>query len=377
MFGLLQPCRHVLDDDLREQWRAHLCGLCLSLRDGHGQAARLTTNTDAVMVSVLTAAQQASTATTTAAGPCPLRGMRSADVVAAQQPGVRLATAASLTLATAKARDTVAEQHHALARRSPLRTRAASTAARAFGSRAVHSGGVLDVGTVLATLDEQAPTERRATDLEALTAPTARACAEVFASSARLADAPSNVEPLSDIGADFGRLAHLLDAIDDRDDDAANGSFNPLAASGTGDDEALGRADLLAERIAERYRDLALHDDRLLRALLIDGVAQAVRRRRGTADRRAMSTAAAPYARRGTWPREQPPEWPERWPYPPPFPPNRHWYQRILPFAGVSCCGPALCTDHWNHCTDKYKAACCDCGDCGDGCCNGCCDCTC
>ena len=57
MFGLLSPCRHTLGDDLIDQWRSHMCGLCVSLRDGHGQAGRLTTNTDAIMVSVLTAAQ--------------------------------------------------------------------------------------------------------------------------------------------------------------------------------------------------------------------------------------------------------------------------------------------------------------------------------
>ncbi|HQV18452.1 MAG TPA: DUF5685 family protein, partial [Gordonia sp. (in: high G+C Gram-positive bacteria)] len=80
MFGLLSPCRHTLDDDLLEQWRAHMCGLCVSLRDQHGQASRLTTNTDAIMVSVLTAAQSSAPTASTDVGRCPLRGMRPATV---------------------------------------------------------------------------------------------------------------------------------------------------------------------------------------------------------------------------------------------------------------------------------------------------------
>ncbi|MET9200468.1 DUF5685 family protein, partial [Gordonia sp. NPDC003585] len=76
MFGLLSPCRHAFDDELMSQWRSHMCGLCVSLRDNHGQAMRLTTNTDAVMVSVLTAAQRVEAPASTEVGRCALRGMR-------------------------------------------------------------------------------------------------------------------------------------------------------------------------------------------------------------------------------------------------------------------------------------------------------------
>ncbi len=36
---------------------AHLCGLCLALRGDHGQLARVVTNYDGLLVSVLTEAQ--------------------------------------------------------------------------------------------------------------------------------------------------------------------------------------------------------------------------------------------------------------------------------------------------------------------------------
>ena len=45
--GLVRPCRHRLGQELQERWQAHLCGLCLTLRDEAGQAARVLTGYDA------------------------------------------------------------------------------------------------------------------------------------------------------------------------------------------------------------------------------------------------------------------------------------------------------------------------------------------
>lgn len=374
MFGLLQPCGHLLDDELRREWQSHLCGVCLALRDGHGQASRMVTNTDTVMVSVLAAAQRSSAVTTRTAGPCPLRGMRTAEVVRSAEPGVQIAAAASLALAAAKADDVVAEQRLGLAAPDFGKARAA-----AFASRSLHrrmaGATAIDVDAVLSPLATQAGIECAPTDLESLLEPTARACAAVFAATADQAGAAENRATLSDIGADFGRLAHLLDAVDDREADRAAGDFNPLEATGTSDEAAVARAESLAERIADRYATLSLHDDRLLATLLLGSVAKAVRARRSMVSRRHVRCAAAPISYSEGWPAVRPPDFPERAPYPPPFKPNRRWYERILPFSGVTCCGPALCTDHWNHCSDKYvgPAGDCDC-DCDCDCCD-CCDC--
>jgi hypothetical protein len=46
VFGVVRPCRHVLCGSLFRDWTAHLCGLCLTLRAEHGQAARLVTDYD-------------------------------------------------------------------------------------------------------------------------------------------------------------------------------------------------------------------------------------------------------------------------------------------------------------------------------------------
>ncbi|MGC5247548.1 DUF5685 family protein [Gordonia sp. DT219] len=359
MFGVLSPCRHRLGDELTAQWRAHMCGLCLALRDGHGHLARLTTNTDAVMISILTEAQRGIEASTTRAGRCPLRGMRPATVVAAADPGIRLAATASLTLAAAKAGDVGAEQQLGLAPPSRIATLAARAASPLLRRSAAADGGP-DVDTILATLDRQAEIECTTTCLDELTGPTAQACAEVFAATADAADVPANRADLATMGSDFGRIAHLLDAVDDYHSDALAGAFNPLRASGTDVDSALSDCRRLVTAIGTRYTRLHLGDDRLLRAVLLDGLRHAI----------AQRTHA-----RTQWPPYRPPEYPQSWPYPPPFPPNRGFADRIGPFLASACMGKACCADHWNHCSDKFKEPCCDGSDCCDCDCGDCCDC--
>src|SRR4051794_41552657 len=95
MKGLVRPCRHGLGPELQERWRAHLCGLCLTLRDEAGQSARVLTGYDALLLSVLVEAQAGKLPTSTA-GRCPLRGMRTAQVIRADLPAIQLAAAGSL-----------------------------------------------------------------------------------------------------------------------------------------------------------------------------------------------------------------------------------------------------------------------------------------
>ena len=73
MLGLVRSCTSHLDPEVRGRWRAHLCGLCLALRDEHGHLARVVTNLDALVVSALVEAQDPAAPRRTA-GPCALRG---------------------------------------------------------------------------------------------------------------------------------------------------------------------------------------------------------------------------------------------------------------------------------------------------------------
>ncbi|MBM7092470.1 hypothetical protein JTP67_28935, partial [Streptomyces sp. S12] len=245
MFGMVRPCRHRLGEKLTAQWTAHLCGLCLALRRDHGQLARVVTNYDGLLISVLTEAQseRAGTGRRTA-GPCPLRGMRTASV--AHGEGARLAAAVSLVLASAKVRDHVADGDGLLARR-PVAL-AARRVAAGWDRAGARSGADVgfDTAVLVDAVDRQAGLEALAgpgTPVLAVTEPTETATAAAFAHTAVLAGRPHNAAPLAEAGRLFGRLAHLLDAVEDREADAAAGAWNPLAATGTPLPEARRLAD--------------------------------------------------------------------------------------------------------------------------------------
>ncbi|KQV14651.1 MULTISPECIES: DUF5685 family protein [unclassified Kitasatospora] len=239
MFGIIRPCRHSLPEPLRAAWLAHLCGLCLALRDGHGQLARTATNYDGLVISVLVEAQSAASPSRRQAGPCPLRGMRGAQV--ADGEGARLAATVSLALASAKVRDHVLDGDGVFARRPVAST--ARRVARRWDRQSGRAGDTVgfDTAVLLEAADRQGELERTATagsPLLTLTEPTETATAAATAHTAVLAGRPGNAAALHEAGRLFGRLAHLLDAAEDQAEDDANGAWNPLTATGTSRAEA-------------------------------------------------------------------------------------------------------------------------------------------
>ncbi len=285
MFGIVRPCTHRLAGGLKAEWMAHLCGLCLALRADHGQLARVATNYDGLIVSVLTEAQTGPAAgARRTAGPCPLRAMRTAPV--ARGEGARLAAAVSLVLASAKVRDHVADGDGLLARR-PLAAAARGVARRwdRAGSRAGRELG-LDTAVLLDAVGRQSAVEALAgpgTPLLTVTEPTETATAAAFAHTAVLAGKPHNAAPLAEAGRLFGRLAHLLDAVEDREADRAAGVWNPLAATGTPLTEARRLADDAVHGIRLALRDVDFADGRLAHRLLAHELHRSVDRAFGTA----------------------------------------------------------------------------------------------
>ncbi|QIS06841.1 regulator [Nocardia brasiliensis] len=377
MFGLLRPCAHGaakygID---AAQWRSHLCGLCLGLRDEHGQLARATTNVDAIVLSVLTEAQAGGPQRRTEAGRCALRGMRRASVAAADSPGVRLASTASLLLASAKIRDHVDDGDAAALARAPL----ARTSARWAGQARASARRIgLDVDPLLAALGEQARLERAAqqlaavdrTDaLAALTLPTQLCASEFFAHTAVLAERPENVDALRAAGRQFGRIAHLADAVQDYERDLARGRFNPLAATGTTMPQAY---ELLREsdaRLRDAVADAELDQVPTVRWMLLDPLTSVLRKlTRGVgaavAHSCGVSAEDAPRAQRSGYQK------PTRRP---------GVGESLALILGAYCTGYACCADHTQPCTGERKDAWiknCDCGGCDCGGCD-CCDCDC
>ncbi len=330
MFGIIRPCRHRLGGELGAAWQAHLCGMCLSLRDDHGQAARLATNYDGLIVSVLAEAQSGAAPERRAAGRCALRRMRRADV--ATGDCARLAAAVSLVLAAAKMRDHAADGDGA-AGRPGIRTAARALAGR-WAAHGAQTGRDLGFDTALLTsaIDRQTAVEAAVvlgTPLLAVTEPTETATAAAFAHTAVLAGRPANQAALAEAGRLFGRVAHLLDAVEDLAADRESGAWNPLLATGADMTEARRLCDdaLLGMRLA--LADAEFTDSRLVNALLVSELGRSVHRT---------------FARAGG------------------VPASRPWLRRRFGCCECDCCCDA-CGD-----------GCCDC--CGDACCDGC-DCSC
>lgn len=278
MFGIAKPCRHSIGPALHREWMAHLCGLCLSLRDHHGQAARATTNVDAVLLSVLVEAQRAGAPVRVEAGRCALRGMRTQAVVGADDSAARHAAAVSLTMAATKL-DDHALDGDGLPGRLPAASRAVARRWAAAGGTDADAVG-FDAATLRRAAEASAGLERRpGLGFDAYVAPTEDAAAAAFAHTAVLAGRPGNQGALDRLGRAFGRITYLLDAVEDADDDLAHGRFNALVAE---------RPDPVDRRAAARvlFRDafgevlaafdaLELERAELARAVVVDQVRRA------------------------------------------------------------------------------------------------------
>jgi uncharacterized protein DUF5685 len=371
VFGIIRPCRHRLSAALRSSWWAHLCGLCYALRDEHGQLARVATNYDGLIVSVLVDAQAPAGEPRRTAGPCPLRGMRTASVSVGE--GTRLAAAASLVLASAKVRDHVEDGDGAFGR-PPV-----AGAARLVADRWARQGGSsgravgFDTGVLLDAVRRQTSVEASAGpgDLLRVTEPTETATAEAFAHTAVLAGRRENAVALREVGRLFGRVVHLVDAVEDLDEDTRSGVWNPLTATGTTLERARRLCDdaVLGVRLA--LADVTFQDGRLVHALLVHELEQAVVRAFAHGHDDGEDGENRPHGVKdgqggGLWlPRFR-------------VPPRR---RGVIPGCGIAiyqCCTCQYC------CRDPFpgpwsggpRGACDDC-DCGCPCeCCGCCDCS-
>ncbi|WP_199040470.1 DUF5685 family protein [Glycomyces salinus] len=382
MFGILAPCPARTPEDLRPRWMGHFCGLCLELRDEAGHAARLTTNYDALTLSALVEGQTESREDARTAGPCALRGMRRQRIPTGGGP--RLAASASLLLAAAKLDDHRADRD-GLASRPGFAGIARRTADR-YRAKALAIGDAIDlpVDRVTAAIDLQQAAEAAAgpgTALEAVTAPTAEATAELFAHAAVLADRPGNIAPFRAAGAAFGALAHLLDAADDYEDDLRRGAWNPLRATGTSLDRARRTARGLLSDLGAALETADLADATMPRLLLGRYASHAVAKSFGTVCSNASHQVSG--ADQGP-PKEPGPHYQGPPGGPPPEPgwrPGKGFWAGmcglIVAACGCQACCAAKCADS---CTDRSCDGCasgwncdCSCDRCGDKCCDRCC----
>lgn len=361
VFGILRPCRHRLGKELAAVWTAQLCGLCLALRDDYGQGGRVATNYDGLVVSALVEAQSTSAPGRREAGRCPLRGMRKADVAIGES--VRLAAVVSLVLAAARVRDHVDDGDGVFA------ATGVRPAARRIADRWVRQGtGVgtalgFDTTVLMDAIDRQPALEAAAaagSSLLAVTEPTETSVAAAFAHTAVLAGRPANVEPLGEIGRLFGRVAHLLDAVEDLDADRTHGKWNPVTATATPIGDVRTTCDDAVLGIELALADVEFTAGRLVHRLLTRELRRAVTRTFSRAGFEAADVppgagpSAAPFGELPIDGGAEPEDRAE-----PEDPEDQEKETKLKGGWFDSCC---VCD------------CCCDCGDC-DCCCGDCCDC--
>lgn len=228
MFGVLRGAGCGLGPEGRSEWMGQICGVCLALGRGHGQAARLATivaGYDAALLSALVEAQQAD-APARSTHLCPLRPGLRGQVAEPGGLGPRYGAAAALMIAAARIGDDVAdgETYTRIPGAASLGRLASRAAAKGLAALGIDPAPLAGAAAAQPALEEQAP------DPVAGAEPTARACAAAFAQTAALAGIPDNAEPLSRAGRAYGRIIYLIDAVRDQRADAARGRFNPLLA---------------------------------------------------------------------------------------------------------------------------------------------------
>src|ERR1700756_303849 len=356
MFGIIRPCRHRLGGELGAVWRAHLCGMCLALRDDHGQAARLATNYDGLVISVLAEAQADGAPERRTAGRCALRRMRKLDVAIGDC--ARLAATVSLVLAAAKVRDH-ADDGDGVIGRPGVRGAATALAAR-WASASTRTGRELgfEVGVLTEAIGRQTAVEAAAgpgTPLLTVTESTETATAAAFAHTAVLAGEPANQAPLSEAGRLFGRIAHLVDAVEDLAADQASGAWNPLLGTGTDLAEARRLCDDALLGIKLALNEAEFTDARLVHTLLVHELARSVHRVFAPAGPAALAATAGPGPGCGL--------------------PAAAGLSGLLTIRHRRGCCEGCCCDCGEDCCCECS---CDC--CGDACCEGCCgncDCNC
>ena len=228
MYGLLTHVGCGLSQPLRDKWMAHLCGVCLSLKQQAGQLARLAANGEAALLSALVAAQSVDPAKRDESL-CLLRQPRHQQVIDKDAPGARFGAGMALLMASSKLHDHLQDDE---LRPRVLRQPATSLAQR-WGevARQILTPMEFDAPFIERQIQNQSDLEKHAGyDFEYYARPTELSAGMTFAHTAILAGQPQNTQVLFDIGRTYGRILYLVDNFKDQVNDATRGCFNALSA---------------------------------------------------------------------------------------------------------------------------------------------------
>ena len=236
MYGLLKTNRCHVSTEQKYRQRLHYCGTCKTMGRLFGQRARMLLNYDAVFLAELLSALAGTQVETWSAAyqsyNCLARPRSEAEMPLALQ----FAATANILLTEFK----LADQRKDSGRKrwrmlqwvleSPFRQAAHKltqwrfplAALRALNDEQDRREAALQSGQKLESADAA---------LRFAAAPTAQATAMFFEHGAKVLGVPQLSAQMAQLGADFGVLIYVLDALEDYEQDAATKEFNAIRVS--------------------------------------------------------------------------------------------------------------------------------------------------
>ncbi len=257
MFGLMRACSCNKDSAQKELQRLHYCGTCKTMGRLYGQKSRVLLNYDAVFLGEVLAALESPK---TSFAPAFISRNCLAIPQAGQIPWtLQYAATANIVLAEFKVLDHIQDTGSKLFRLlGRLYSREFRKASRTLKS----SNFPLEDLKGLISLQVERERETAPT-MERLAEPTARASRLIFRHGAvRIGADRETTETMASLGAVFGEIAYLVDAIQDRDEDTKKGAFNALTAARISNEEAIDDLKSKQQEMLSHIRDLPIDEER-------------------------------------------------------------------------------------------------------------------
>ena len=238
MFGLMKARVCSQPEELRQNRRLHYCGTCKTMGRLYGHRSRLLLNNDAVFLGELLSALSGEYRELDGWN----RSYQSYNCMSLPKRGddmpiaLQFAAAAALISAEFKIADALVDS-------KKLRWKAASgffsrdfeKASAQLASWQVPLDQLWQCSNEQQVIEAAAIASNRSGSslelLERLSEPTARATGILFEHGARVIGCESVQESMRLLGGDFGRIVYLLDAVEDYEKDAREGSFNAIRAA--------------------------------------------------------------------------------------------------------------------------------------------------
>ena len=227
MYGLIKTCN--FQGKKKEQWLSHYCGLCLALSKGHGQLARLATNSDSVIISALCEAQTP-VLITRKPHYCLLRKQKKAEVITPDSLSSRYAALVSTLIASSKINDNFVDGDSWICHFPAFFKKIISHWSRSISSAADNlKVRVFQIEKAIYQQPalEAVPNKEFSFYSQGIEMATGLACSQTAVISGK----PVNEKALFGLGKMYGRIIYLLDSYLDYQVDCQKKVFNPLAES--------------------------------------------------------------------------------------------------------------------------------------------------